>query len=48
MKNKYAVDEEWWRPHNLREAFWKYLGCPVVGHDKLTKFDGTVLCRRHQ
>ncbi len=45
---KYAIDEEWWRPQNLRESFFKYLWCPMFGHDEIVKFSGTRLCRRHR
>lgn len=43
---KYAIDEEWWRWQNLREHLARLFVCPLVGHDRLTKFGGTVLCRR--
>lgn len=47
MRNQYAVDEEWWRWHNFREHLARLFVCPIIGHDRIEKFGGTVLCRRH-
>lgn len=41
---KYVIDEGW--RYHLSEAWLRYVVCRVKGHVPMTKFGGTVLCRR--
>lgn len=45
--DKYAIDEEWWRWHNLHPVLLRVTVCWPQGHHwPRAKFGGSILCRR--